>query len=105
LIESSALNSRTPFWKKMRRGEMRADIAAEAESVVSFRKSLSYRNWPRQALELARETDDSLYDCCHLALALPRGVPMVTLDRALVAGAARSGRARVALHLADWIAE
>jgi predicted nucleic acid-binding protein len=95
------------FWKKIRRSEMRADIAAEAIREIRrfVPQIIDLSELAAQALELARETDHSVYDCCYLALALRRGVPIVTLDRTLVAGAARSGHARFAMHLADWIAE
>jgi predicted nucleic acid-binding protein len=95
------------FWKKIRRGEMRADLAAEAMREIRrfVPQIVELSELAAQALELARETDHSVYDCSYLALALRRGIPLVTLDRALVAGAVRSGHARIVLHLADWIAE
>jgi hypothetical protein len=39
-----------------------------------------------------------------VALALRRDALLVTLDRPLVESAAKSGRSRSAVHLADWSA-
>lgn len=94
------------FWKKTRRGEAPADLAAAAMREVRrfIPQIVDLSELAAPALELAREIDCSIYDCCYLALAIRRGAPLVTLDHALIASAARSGYARFAMHAADWIA-
>jgi predicted nucleic acid-binding protein len=47
------------------------------------------------ALDLSWEWQHPVYDCIYVALAIRRGVPLVTADRRL-AGAARKGRKRAA---------
>jgi predicted nucleic acid-binding protein len=54
------------------------------------------------AFALARELDHSAYDCFYLALARRRAAPLVTLDRAFVAGVAKTRHKRDVVRLADW---
>jgi predicted nucleic acid-binding protein len=94
------------LWKKTRRGEMAAELTGAAMKEIRrfIPEFVDLSELAAPALELAREIDHSLYDCCYLALALRRGAPLVTLDRTLVESAAKSGRSRSAVHLADWSA-
>jgi predicted nucleic acid-binding protein len=95
------------FWKRTRRGEISADVAEAA--ILEIRRfvpqMIELSELVAPALALARETNHSVYDCCYLALAIRRSAPLVTLDRALVASASKSGYGGSAMHLADWIAE
>jgi predicted nucleic acid-binding protein len=92
------------LWKKTRHGEISVDLADAAMKEVRrfIPHFVEATELAAQALELAREIDYSVYDCFYLALALRRAAPFVTLDRALVTGAAKSRHARAIVHLADW---
>ena len=95
------------LWKKARRGEMSADLANAAMKEIHrfIPQIIELSDLTAPALELAREIDHSVYDCYYLVLARRRGVPLVTLDHALLASAAKGGHARFAMHLTDWVGD
>jgi predicted nucleic acid-binding protein len=95
------------LWKKTRRGEMTVELAGIAMKEIRrfIPEFVDLSELAAAALELAHDLDHTVYDCCYLALALRRGATLVTLDRTLVYGAARSGRAHSVVYLTDWIAD
>ncbi len=73
-------------WKRVRRGEMNADEAAE---LVADLLRLPLDVAPTEgllapALELAIATDRTVYDCLYLALAIDRKCRLVTADERFV---------------------
>ena len=94
------------MWKKIRRGEMTRELAGIAMKEIRrfIPELVDLSDQAPAALELAKELDLTVYDCCYLALALRRGAPLVTLDRTLVERAQRSGHMRAVTHLPDWSA-
>jgi predicted nucleic acid-binding protein len=92
------------LWKKTRRGEMTADLAAaglrEIWRFVPQIVDVSHLAEP--ALALARELDHSVYDCAYLALARRRGAPLVTSDQRLVDRLARTRYRNDVVPLVDW---
>ncbi len=73
-------------WKRVRRGEMRADEAAQ---FIADLVRLPLDTTPTQALlapalELAIATDPTVYDCMYLALAIDRKCRFVTADERFV---------------------
>jgi predicted nucleic acid-binding protein len=57
------------------------------------------RDLMAEALELALDLQHPVYDCVYLALALQRGVPLVTADQRLVTGARLFRKTRDAVIL------
>lgn len=92
------------LWKKTRRGEMSADLAAaglrEIRRFVPQIVNLS--DLAEAALALARELDHSVYDCVYLALARRRGAPLVTSDQKMVARLAGARYRNEVVRLIDW---
>jgi predicted nucleic acid-binding protein len=73
-------------WKRVRRGEINGDEAAQLIAELS-RMPLSTTPTQRllaPALELAIATDRTVYDCTYLALAIDRKCRFVTADERLV---------------------
>lgn len=73
-------------WKRVRRGEIQADEAAQ---FIADLIRLPLRTTPTQtllapALELAIATDRTVYDCMYLALAMDRKCRFVTSDEPFV---------------------
>ena len=88
------------LWKKARIGDIGARQARERldallEAPVALTPS---RDLLGQALGLALELEHPVYDCLYLALALARGVPLVTADERL-ARAVRKRRRAVGVTL------
>ncbi len=74
------------LWKKVRLGDLRPPEAAErlellARAPIAWASSTDVLG---EALRLALELRHPVYDCLYLALALDRGVPLVTADRRFV---------------------
>lgn len=92
------------LWKKIRRGEMDADIASAAMTEIRrfVPQIVELAELAPSAFALAREIDHSVYDCFYLALARRRASPFVTLDRVFAASVAKTRYARDVVHLADW---
>jgi predicted nucleic acid-binding protein len=92
------------LWKKTRRGEMSADLAAaglrEIRRFVPQIVNLS--DLAEAALALARELDHSVYDFVYLALARRRGAPLVTSDQKMVARLAGARYRNEVVRLIDW---
>ena len=92
-------------WKKQRRGQMDAtQIEIAIREVHRFiPEMVELVGLIGPAVNLARETDHSVYDCIYVALARQRGAQLVTLDQELVAafGATDDGT-RIVL-LSDWL--
>jgi predicted nucleic acid-binding protein len=95
------------LWKKIRRGEMTAELAGIA--VKEIRRFVpdvvDLRDLTASALELASELDHTVYDCCYLALAIRRGAPLITLDRPLFERTRKTGWAGSVTYLTDWSAD
>jgi predicted nucleic acid-binding protein len=92
------------LWKKARRGEIAADVAAAAMGEIRrfIPRFVELAELAGPAFALAREIDHPVYDCIYLALARRDAAPFVTLDRAFVASVAKTRYARDVVHLADW---
>lgn len=91
------------FWKKWRRGELRAE---EADSLLRDLQRYPVRILSSEGLlavawEIASTLTRSFYDSLYLALAADRGCPLVTADRKLY-NALSNGRSRVPLL---WVEE
>lgn len=79
------------LWSATRRGSLRPDEADDAldlilrspVGVVQATGDLAAR-----ALRIGRLLDHPVYDCTYLALAMARGVPVVTADRRFATAAA-----------------
>jgi predicted nucleic acid-binding protein len=91
------------LWKKVRRGELTADEARliwgglEQQPISIFPSGLVVE----PALEVALDTNRTVYDGCYLALAMLTGCRLVTADGRLF-NALQGGS--YALHLC-WVAE
>ena len=73
------------FWKRVRRGHLPADFAAES---LADLLALPLVVWPtrelaERALQLALPFDVSMYDAAYLALADTLDIPLVTADQAM----------------------
>ncbi len=93
-------------WAKLRRGEI---TGAQAKAMVEGLPDLLDEFVPSvglisRALEIANALAHPAYDCCYVALAEQRGVPMITDDRRLLARLAATPWARLALKLGDGVA-
>jgi len=85
----------------LRQAELRGriapeDVTARLALMASLRiltdTETSDRAW-RETMSLARSERLTVYDAAYLELALRRGLPLATLDRDLIAAAARLGAA------------
>jgi predicted nucleic acid-binding protein len=65
-------------------------LRRRAELPITTDKETTTRAW-RQILALARAEGLTTYDATYLELAIRRGLPLMTKDAALIAGAGRSG--------------
>ncbi len=92
------------LWKKTRRGEMAADLAAAGlREVWRFVPQIvDVADLAEPAMALARELDHSVYDCVYLALARRRGATLVTSDQKLTARLARTRYRNDVVRLIDW---
>jgi len=74
------------FWKKVRRGEMSADMVEEALGGFDqyFGRLISQRDILPRATDLALELDHPIYDCLYLACAELVHGGLVTADRRLI---------------------
>lgn len=73
------------FWKRVKRGEGSAEdarIALEALSTQPFKVSASQGLMAR-ALDMALQTQRTVYDCVYLTLAVERQCQMATADQKL----------------------
>jgi predicted nucleic acid-binding protein len=72
------------LWKKVRRGEMSAEAAALAASLVERAdvELVPMRTYLAAALIWAMKLNHPVYDCIYLALAVERGLPFVSADAA-----------------------
>jgi predicted nucleic acid-binding protein len=78
-----------------RRGRIAAaDVAMRlelmAELPIDTDNETTAREW-REILALARAEGLTTYDAVYLELAIRRGLPLLTKDKALIAAAARTG--------------
>ncbi len=73
-------------WKRLRRGEVRADHAhlVVARLPEFFDSLVGEPNLAPLALAIARTLDHSIYDCFYVALAEKESTAVVTADRRLV---------------------
>ena len=83
------------LWKKARMGDIGAKQARERldallEAPVALTPS---RDLLGRAMDLALELEHPVYDCLYLALALARGVPLVTADERLAKAVRKRKRA------------
>jgi predicted nucleic acid-binding protein len=94
------------LWKKIRRGEMSAELAGIALKEIRrfVPEVVDLRDLTALALELASELDHAVYDCCYLALAIRRGAPLITLDKPLLERTRKTRWAQSVTYLTDWIA-
>ena len=92
------------LWKKTRRGEIAADLAAAGlREIWRFVPQIvDVADLAEPAMALARELDHSVHDCVYLALARRRGSPLVTLDQRLTARLALARYRSDVVLLADW---
>lgn len=73
------------LWKKVRRGEL---SATEAREVLAALRTIRLRTVSSEhllspALEIALETECTVYDALYLALAVTHNIALVTADRRL----------------------
>ncbi|MEM7642169.1 MAG: type II toxin-antitoxin system VapC family toxin [Pseudomonadota bacterium] len=82
------------LWKKATRGEIDAQEAGLAADILARMEVelVGHRRLMPDALRLALDLRHPAYDCAYLALALDRGLPMVTADLRLVRTVAAHGR-------------
>ena len=92
------------LWKKTRRGEMAADLAAAGMREIRrfVPQIVDVAELAEPAMALAHELDHSVYDCVYLALARRRGATLVTSDQKLTARLARTGYRNDVVRLIDW---
>ncbi len=88
-------------WKRVRRGEMQSDEAAQC---VADLIRLPLEVAPTQgvlapALELAITTDRTVYDCMYLAMAIGRNCRLVTADERFVNALAPTPFAKQIRHV------
>jgi len=89
-------------WKRVRRGEMQADEAAQfvADVVRLPLDTVASHGLLAPALELALATDRTLYDCLYLALAIDRQSRLVTADERFVNALSATPFGRRVRHVA-----
>ncbi len=92
------------LWKKTRRGEMTADLAASGlREIWRFVPQIvDVFDLAEPAMALARELDHSVHDCVYLALARRRGAPLFASDQKLVARIASTRYRNDVVRLIDW---
>ena len=83
------------LWKKARMGDIDARQARERlDALLQAPVALTpSRDLLGRALGLALELEHPVYDCLYLALALVRGVPLVTADERLAKAVRKRKRA------------
>jgi predicted nucleic acid-binding protein len=88
-------------WKRVRRGEMTAEEAAQlvADLVRMPLTVASTQGLLAPALELAIATDRTIYDCLYLALAIDRKCRLTTADERFVNALASTPFARHVRHI------
>lgn len=75
------------LWKKVKRNELtpqEAELAADLLSRFGVEAANDAEPELSRVLRLALHLDRPAYDCVYLALAVARGIPLVTADRRLV---------------------
>jgi len=92
------------LWKKTRLGDLSRRDASECLALL-LRAPVTLadsRGLVDPALQLSFELNHPAYDCLYLALAVRRGIPLVTADERLVSAARRQRkRARSVMLLKD----
>lgn len=88
-------------WKRVRRGEMKADEAAEfiADLIRLPLGVVPTQGLLAPALELAIATDRTVYDCMYLAMAIDRKCRLVTADERFVNALAATPFAKHIRHV------
>jgi predicted nucleic acid-binding protein len=81
------------LWKKATRGEITRDEAMLAADLLARMdvEIVGHRPAMPVAMRLALDLGHPAYDCTYLALALERGLPMVTADRRFARAVAADG--------------
>jgi len=81
------------LWKKRRLGHITPSQAERALEIVSRRavRLIDDGSLLPGALSLAVLIDHPVYDCLYVVAAWQAGVPLITADRRLYAGAIRAG--------------
>jgi predicted nucleic acid-binding protein len=89
-------------WKRVRRGEMKADEATQciADMIRLPLDTVSTQGLIAAALELAIATDRAVYDCLYLAMAIDRKCRLVTADERFVNALAATPLAKHMRHVA-----
>jgi predicted nucleic acid-binding protein len=89
-------------WKRVRRGEMEADEAAQfiADLIRLPLDTVPTQTLLAPALELAIATDRTVYDCMYLALAVDRKCRFVTADEHFVNALSSTPFAKHVRHVA-----
>lgn len=79
------------LWKKTRLGDLNRRQAGECLALLLRApvRLADSRALVEPALHLSFELNHPVYDCIYLALAVRRGVPLVTADQRLVSAAGR----------------
>ena len=92
------------LWKKTRRGEIAAELAAAALGEIwrFVPQIVDVAELTEPAMALAYELDHSVYDCVYLALARRRGATLVTSDQKLTTRLARTRYRNDVVRLVDW---
>ena len=73
------------LWKKVRRGEIAAEQAREASTVLpDILSFMPARAYAARALEIALELGHPVYDCFYVAVAEQHDCRLVTADQRLV---------------------
>jgi predicted nucleic acid-binding protein len=90
-------------WQRARKGSVREeDARAVLDGLVGLDLNVTH-SWQiaQSALSLALSTNQTIYDCTYLAVAVERNVPLVTADRKLVQGLQGTALASSVLWLPD----
>lgn len=91
-------------WKRVLKGETSTDHARSVlralPQIVSLLVPISSLH--ERALDLALALEHPIYDCCYLALAEERELPLVTADRRLLEKLAVEGWKGEAVALEQW---
>ncbi len=93
------------IWKAHRRGLIDLERAREAAILLSQLELeiIPCGPFTTRALSLAVHLDHPAYDCFYLALAMHRGVPLITADDALVRKVKRSDVSADIFSLTDAV--
>ena len=88
-------------WKRVRRGEMNAEEAAQlgVDLIKMPLHVVPTQGLLAPALELAVATDRTVYDCMYLALAIDRKCRLTTADERFVNALAATPFAKHARHV------